>query len=63
LGGKFLGQTHAKEVLYNRDAPGAGGGGGAGGGLHPGAGDVAGSYILQQVAVVGGNLDHMAVGI
>src|ERR1035437_1996862 len=63
LGSQFPDLTHAEEVLHNRDALGAGGGSGAGGGLHPGTGDVAGLDILQQVAVVGGDLYHMAVAI
>ena len=60
LGGQFLRQGNPEEVLYDRNSLRARGCGGAGCGLHTGAGNAARLKILQQVSVVGGDLDDMA---
>ena len=62
LRGQFLRQSHTEKVLDDRDALGARGSRGACGGLDTGTGDVACLDVLQQVAVIGSDLDHMAVG-
>ena len=63
LGNELLGQADAEEVFDDRNAFCTGGGGGTGRGLDPGARNIARFDILQQVAVVSGDLHHMAAGI
>ncbi|MOA04884.1 hypothetical protein D3C78_1244570 [compost metagenome] len=58
--GQLLGQRHAKEALDNYDALGPRSLGGARSRLDPIAGDAGSLHILQQIAIIGSDLDHTA---
>ena len=60
---QFLGKRHAKELFNNGDALCFGSCRCACGGFYAVAGDGGLLHILQQVAVIGGNFNHHALGV
>ena len=60
LGNEPFREAHAEEVLHDRKTQLARGARRAGGGFDADTWDSASLHVLQQVAVVGGDLDHKA---